>query len=124
MEETDTRVVEIQEKCFSQLKQMVAAKDLNHGQHISRVNEVIPFQYLMEVYIDIPFSEASLARIEDMTQYNVRNYQHVIMVVTQDFHKQKLYHLASQTLSTKSTFNLLFFFNIKNELYLTYKRHL
>jgi len=101
MEETDTKVAEIQEECFSQLKQvvLVAAKDLNHGQHISGVNEVIPLQCLREISRDLPVSAASLARIEHMTDYRVRNYQQVILGVTKEFHKQKLEHLASQTLA-------------------------
>ena len=65
---------------------------LNHGQHISGVNEVIPLQCLREISRDLPVSTASLARIE----YRVRNYQQLIMGVTKEF--QKLEHLASQTL--------------------------
>jgi len=101
MEEVDTKVVEIQEECFSQLKQVVlaAAKDLNIGQRISGVNEVIPIQCLREISKDLPVSTAALARIEHMTEYRVRNYQEVILVVTREFHKQKLEHLASQTLA-------------------------
>ena len=61
---------------------------LNHGQHISGVNEVIPLQCLREISRDLPVSTASLARIE----YRVRNYQQLILGVTKEF--QKLEHLS------------------------------
>jgi len=101
MDEVDQKVTEIQEECFSQLKQvvLVAAKDLNHGQHISGVHEVIPIQCLRELSKELPVSTSSLARIEHMTEYRIRNYQEVIFGVTREFHKQKMEHLASQTLA-------------------------
>jgi len=101
MEEVDQKVIEIQEDCFSQLKQvvLVAAKDLNVGQHISGVHEVIPIQCLRELSRDLPVSKASLSRIEHMTEYRVRNYHEVILGVTREFHRLKMEHLASQTLA-------------------------
>ena len=101
MDEADTRLVELQEECFSQLKQVVliAARELLQDQHISGVNEVIPLQCLREISKDLPVSVPALAMIEHMTDYRVRNYHEVILGVTNEFHSLKLDHLACQAIA-------------------------
>lgn len=99
LETSDPRLLEIQEDCLEQLKQVVLATAealADSRDKISGVNEVIPIACLREISASLPTTAAALGRVEHMTGYRMRNYQEVILSVTKEFHQLRMDHLAQE----------------------------